>query len=113
MQDPGKNAMARRARDKLINRQGTRNTTLDVHRQLQNHVLLIDDDLRETAQALGGIEDFLVKALQVLDQENLESTEVQALATDTTVQREMEYLGDTLSSLKRRLNIIATALHQR
>jgi hypothetical protein len=102
--------MARRARDKLINRAGTHNSTLDGHRRLQNHVLLIDDDLRETAHALGGIEDFLVRALHVLDQENLESDQVQALATDTAVQREMEYLGDTLSSLKRRLHIIATTL---
>jgi len=110
MRDETTKTRGRRARDKLILRDGTPSAALAGHRRLKNHVLLVDDDLRETAQALGGIESFLVRALQALDKKDIEVDEVSELASDRGVLREMEYLEDTLSSLKRRLQIIASAL---
>ncbi len=101
----------RRKRDRLIEREGTFSHHLNSNRRLKNHALLVDDDLRETANALNGIESFLVKALNALDREDLQACEVRDLAMDRSVHREIEYLEDTLGSLKRRLHVIASALH--
>ena len=104
------NAKKRRARDRLTDEERTLSQRLTSNRRLKNHALLVDDDLRETAQALSGIEGFLIKALDALDREDLYAAEVEELATDRSVHREMEYLEDTLGSLKRRLQVIATTL---
>lgn len=101
---------ARRARDQLVTRTGTDNGTLNNNRRLHNHIMLVDDDLKETAQALGDIEGFLVRALRALDNQEITRNELEDLATDQSVMRDMEYLGDTLSALKRRLFIIASSL---
>jgi len=110
MDAQNKTTRNRRKRDRLIDREGTLSQRLKTNRRLKNHALLVDDDLRETAHALNGIEGFLVKALNALDRENLLPEEVESLATDFTVHREMEYLEDTLGSLKRRLQVIASTL---
>lgn len=100
----------RRARDQLVTRDGTDNQTLTDNRRVQNHVMLVDDDLKETAQALGDIEGFLVRALKALENHDISRGELEELATDKSVIRDMEYLGDTLSALKRRLFIIAGSI---
>lgn len=110
MQKKLNSKMGRRARDRLVLRDGTENDLLANHKRLRNQVLLVDDDLKETAQALGDIEGFLVKALSALDRTDISRNELEALASDDSVMRDMEYLGDTLASLKRRLFVIANNL---
>lgn len=110
MKSPAPPKPGRRARDQLVLRDGTDNQALNNDRKIQNHIMLVDDDLKETAQALGDIEGFLVKALNALERQDITRNELEELATDKGVMRDMEYLGDTLSSLKRRLFHIAHAL---
>ncbi|MCD6499885.1 MAG: hypothetical protein J7M25_16450 [Deltaproteobacteria bacterium] len=78
--------------------------------RLRNHVLLADDDLRETAQVLGDIESFLVKALQALEEPDLDPSKLETIAMDASVTRDTEYLEDSLSNLRRRLFSIAAGL---
>jgi len=100
----------RRIRDRLISREGTDNETLMSNGRLRNHVLLADDDLRETAQVLGDIESFLVKALQALEEPDLDPSKLETIAMDASVTRDTEYLEDSLSNLRRRLFSIAAGL---
>lgn len=100
----------RRLRDRLIDREGTKNERLVSKRGLQNHLLLFDDDLRETALALGNIEGFLARALAVLDREHLSRSELEALAHDVDVETQIVALDETLESLKIRLGIMASKI---
>jgi hypothetical protein len=100
----------RRARDRLSDRDGTQNPALTVRHELQNVLLLVDDDLRETAQAMESIEGFLVDALHQLEREDLRREDLLRLAADEKVLGEMDRLGETLMNLKRRLMGIAGTL---
>ncbi|HJZ86627.1 MAG TPA: hypothetical protein VKN99_15725 [Polyangia bacterium] len=99
----------RRLRDRLVAREGTANPTL-LRYELQNLLLFVDDDLRETALALGGIESFLTHALAVLEKEDVVPDELAALACDANVLDRLDYLGETLSNLRRRMGLIAQTL---
>ena len=61
----------RRLRDQLVERNGTENPTLKERHSLTNQLLLVDDDLRECALALGSVEKFLAAALALLDDQNV------------------------------------------
>ena len=99
----------RRLRDRLVDRDVTANPRL--HRyDLQNLMLFVDDDLRETALALGGIETFLSRALALLENAELTPDELAELAHDAQVLDRLDYLGETLSSLRRRMGLIAHTL---
>jgi hypothetical protein len=100
----------RRARDRLADRDGTQNPTLTVRHELQNVLMLVDDDLRETAQAMESIETFLVDALHHLEREDISREHLLRLAGDEKVLSEMDRLGETLMNLKRRLMGIAGTL---
>lgn len=100
----------RRLRDRLIDREGTRNEQLVSDSGLQNHLLLFDDDLRETAMALGNIEGFLARALAVFEREHLSRAELEALAHDVDVETQIAALDETLESLKLRLGIMASRI---
>ena len=100
----------RRLRDRLIDREGTDNECLVSKQGLQNHLLLFDDDVRETALALGNIEGFLARALAVLEREDLTRHELEALARDMDVEAQVAALDETLASLKLRLGIMASEI---
>ena len=100
----------RRFRDRAIDREGTENERLSSQHSLQNHLLLFDDDLRESAIALGGIESYLARALAVLERQDLTQTELISLASDLEVEAKVASLDETLASLKNRLLIIADQL---
>ena len=97
----------RRLRDRLIDRDGTDNELLAEQHTLQNHLLLFDDDLRETALALGSIEGYLARALATLERKSLTRTELESLAADLDVESQVAALDETLASLKHRLRVIA------
>jgi hypothetical protein len=99
----------RRVRDRLIDRAGTENPRLKRY-ELSNLMLLVDDDLRETALALGGIESFLARALALLEKADVGADELAALADDGLLSDRLDYLGETLGSLRLRVSQIAEHL---
>ena len=102
----------RRFRDRIIDRDGTDNERLTDKHALQNHLLLFDDDLRETALALGGIEKYLARAMAVLDRQDLTRAELEALASDIEIESKVISLDETLHSLRQRLHVIASNLDE-
>lgn len=95
-----------RARDRLLDR-GTQPTNvgdrLELVRDIENMLLFVDDDIRETALAMQRIEDYLTRTMQTLDHPQLRREHVLALAGDTRVLDHMDRLSETLESLRRRL----------
>jgi len=95
-----------RARDRLMDRA---NTPYKPHPQLthirhvENLLLFIDDDLRETALSMERIERYLVSTLDLLEGESLERPEVERLAGDTEVLDQIDQLNLSLESLRRRM----------
>ncbi len=102
-----------RARDRLMDR-ATRSypetEPLSRVRGLENMMLFIDDDLRETALALGNVENYLVGILKLLEAPRLAREEVHALAADTTVLDHVDMLTETLETLRRRLAKLSASL---
>lgn len=70
---------------------------------VENLLLFVDDDLRETALAIHHIEHFLVRTLGLLEAPALQREDVCAVASDTTVLDHLDMLNETLESLRRRL----------
>jgi hypothetical protein len=103
-------APKRRLRDRLAERDGTNNPSLAERYELTNLLLLIDDDLRETALALTGIERFLGDALQLLDHEGVRPVELVRLAQDGDVLDRMDTLAETLTQLRRRLQTVGKTI---
>jgi hypothetical protein len=109
--EPGSTpAPKRRLRDRLVEREGTNNPSLAERYELTNLLLLIDDDLRETALALAGIEHFLADALRLLDREGVRPTELVRLAQDGDVLDRMDTLAETLTALRRRLQTVGQTI---
>jgi len=77
---------------------------------VENLLLFIDDDLRETALAMERVEGFLVRTLDLLERKDLARRDVQALANDTTVLEHVDMLNETLESLRRRMARLASTL---
>lgn len=102
-----------RARDRLMDR-ATRSypesETLTQARGVENLVLFIDDDLRETGMALGNVENYLVGILRMLEQPRMTREDVHAIAADTQVLDHVDMLVETLETLRRRLARLAASL---
>ncbi len=79
-------------------------------RGVENLMLFIDDDLRETALALGNVENYLVGILGLLESPRLAREEVHALAADTQVLDHVDMLVETLETLRRRLAKLSASL---
>jgi hypothetical protein len=108
--DSGKRA---RSRDKLMDRATrcyARSDALSGVDNIENLLLFIDDDMRETALSMERIEQYLVSTLGLLEKRELDRAEVQALATDTTVLDHVDMLNETLESLRRRMARLAANL---
>lgn len=84
--------------------------TLSHARGVENLVLFIDDDLRETGLALGSVETYLVEILKLLEAPKMSREEVHALAADTQVLDHVDMLVETLETLRRRLAKLASSL---
>lgn len=102
-----------RARDRLMDR-ATRPTpesdALSHVRGLQNLVLFIDDDLRETGMSLGKVEGYLVEILKLIEQPRITREDVHALASDTRVLEHVDTLVESLETLRARLGKLAASL---
>ncbi len=107
---PLRNQPRRRIRDRIAQRDRTANRALNSKHELRNLLLFIDDDLRETACAIGGIEQFLVQAQELIEKENVTSAELRQLAADGGVEGQLDYLSETLQSLRRRIGQVADKL---
>ena len=102
-------APRRRLRDRLVEHE-TQNTRLESSGQLTNLLLLIDDDLRETAVAMTGIDGFLAEALRLLGSEEVHPQELLKLCTDDQVMERIDTLAETLATLRRRFGALATSI---
>jgi hypothetical protein len=95
-----------RGRDRLMDRANndySPNPALAQVRDVENLLLFIDDDLRETALAMERIEKYLLSTLGVLDGQSLDRAEIYALATDKVVLEQVDMLNETLESLRQRM----------
>ena len=102
-----------RARDRLMDRMmrpPQEADSLSRVRGVENLVLFIDDDLRETAMALGNVEGYLLEILKLLEAPRLAREEVHALAADTQVLDHVDMLVETLETLRRRLGKLSASL---
>ena len=79
-------------------------------RGVENLMLFIDDDLRETAMALGNVENYLVEILKLLEAPSIAREEVHALAANTQVLDHVDMLAETLETLRRRLAKLSASL---
>lgn len=100
----------RRLKDRLVEREGTQNPALTERYALQNQLLLIDDDLRESALSLSAVEQFLHDALGLLENESVTAADVAHLVGNGDTLDRMDALAETLTSLRRRLIAIASQI---
>jgi len=103
----------RRASDRIFDRASTSYPTteaLSQVRNLENLILFIDDDMRETALGLRHIEDYLLRTVGLLEQPRLSRADVHALANDERVLEHVDTMVETLESLRRRLARLAASL---
>ncbi|MCA9635188.1 MAG: hypothetical protein KC420_04055 [Myxococcales bacterium] len=103
----------RRAGDRLFDRAVQtypQTEALSQVRNLENLILFIDDDLRETALSLRHIEGYLLQTLSLLEQPRLARAEVQAVANDERVLEHVDQMVETLESLRRRLARLGASL---
>lgn len=102
-----------RARDRLMDRASQAhvpNAKLVGVENVENLLLFVDDDLRETALAIHKIEGFLLRTLGLLEATDLRREDVRAVASDTSVLDHVDLLNETLESLRRRLARLAARM---
>ena len=92
--------VGRRARDRLLAGAATPSPTLRGRAELQNMILFLADDLRESALAMGGIEAFVMRAQRVLEKPELSVEDLHGLVDERAVLEQMDLLWDSLSSLR-------------
>jgi len=102
-----------RARDRLMDRASQAhapNARLEGIENVENLLLFVDDDLRETALAIHRIEEFLLRTLGLLEAKDLRREDVYEVASDTSVLEHVDLLNETLESLRRRLARLAARM---
>ena len=105
--------MRNRRSDRLMDRatrEYTRSAGLKQAKDVENLLLFIDDDMRETALAMSRIESFLHDTLRLLEAPKLTRAEVHDLASDREVLDHVDMLNETLESLRRRMARLASKL---
>ena len=83
---------------------------LQSRRELEDLVLFLGDDLRESALAIGSIEAFLVRAQIMLEKKSLTASELREVVDDPEIASRIELLEDALSSLRRSMELIQSTL---
>jgi hypothetical protein len=102
-----------RARDRLMDRASqaySPSPALAQVKQVENLLLFIDDDLRETALSLTRIEDYLGGALETLADPQVRREHILSLASDVAVLGHLDQLSETLESLRRRLGRLSSSM---
>lgn len=102
-------APRRRLRDQLAARDSQPERFVG-RADIANLMLLIDDDLRETATAMTDIEDFLGDAQRLLDGAEMQPVELLRLCSNDEVLERMDTLAETLQTLRRRLGTLAATV---
>jgi len=102
----------RRARDRLLAGATTPSPTLRGRPELQNMILFLADDLRESALAMGGIEAFVMQAQKVLEKPELSIADLRGLVDDEGVLERLDLLWDALSSLRKSMALIHDSLEK-
>jgi hypothetical protein len=97
-------------RDRLEERDGTRNPALHDRYELANLLLLVDDDLRQTARALGTVDAFLAAAADLLEREGVQAGDLAALAGDGEVLDCLDEIQENVAGLRRKLLAIASQI---
>lgn len=101
----------RRLRDRLPDRETT-NPALSNRFELRDLLLFLDDDVRESAKALGRVERYLGRTLALLDGDDVSADELDALAGEQAIFDDLHTLVDTLGSLRARMGKVASALRR-
>lgn len=102
-----------RSRDRLMDRASqpyAPNPALARLEHVENLLLFIDDDLRESALSMERIERYLVATLDLLEGDRLDRSEVEALAGNDEVLEQIDALNESLESLRRRVARLARLL---
>lgn len=102
-----------RARDRLMDRASqpyAPNPALAGIDRVENLLLFIDDDLRESALSMERIERYLIATLEMLEGDRLDRAEVEALANNEDVLDQIDLLNEALESLRRRVARLARLL---
>ncbi len=100
----------RRTRDRIASLDTTANPTLSGKHELKNLMLLVDDDLRQTALSLGAVEAFLAQAAALLEKADLSAAELRAHADDEDALDRLDALSENVDHLRRRMRLIAASL---
>lgn len=77
--------------------------------ELLNSLLFCDDDLRQTARTLQGIESFVLEAARLLEKPDIQREEVMTLLLQD-MEEQVDELSESLASLQRGLRAIAAGL---
>ncbi len=102
----------RRARDRLMTgdaRPLPEALPPDARARAANRMLFLADELRESALAAASIESYLVMVHQLLDDEDVSPETLIALAKDDDIERRLAALDDSLSQLRRSLQVIGAS----
>lgn len=102
-----------RARDRLMDRASqpyAPNPALAGIDRVENLLLFIDDDLRESALSMERIERYLVATLDMLEGDRLDRAVVDDLANNEDVLDQIDLLNESLESLRRRVARLARLL---
>lgn len=102
----------RRARDRLMTgdaRPLPAVLTPDARARAANRMLFLADELRESALAAASIESYLVRLLQLLDDEDMSPETLIAFAEDDDIERRLAALEDSMSQLRRSLQVIGAS----
>jgi hypothetical protein len=102
-----------RALDRVMDRathEYAPNSALAAVKDIENLILFVDDDLRETGLALQRIEGYLTKTLTTLESPDVRRVEVLELATEQQVLAHVDLLCETLEQLRRRLARLASRM---
>jgi hypothetical protein len=104
------NGPRRRLRDRLAEREGIANPGLHGRHELTNLLLLVDDDLRQTARGLGAVDAFLAAAADLLERDGVEASDLASLAGDGDVLDHLDELQENVAGLRRKLLAIASQI---
>src|SRR5688572_1218383 len=105
--------VGRRARDRILVGEVHPAQELQGETTVENHLLLLADDLRESALALSAIELFLDRAQKLVETPGRTPDEFAEVARDADVPHRIELLEDALGSLRRSLGVVEEALRAR
>lgn len=72
--------------------------------------MIVEDDLRQTALALGAVEQYVGKAHGLLEQPDVTPQALAEMARDPDVVTRLDDLTENLANLRRTMNRIAAAM---